>query len=87
MRNNSPSPYYVPSATQVASTTSTGASVNMGAVADAMGVGGAIGTLASGVNVGGNSNISSTITYSQRVVPIPAYSVKNLIYSCFFLRV
>ena len=79
MRNNSPSPYYIPSATQITSGTSTGASVNMGAVANALGVGGTIGTLANGVNVGGGTlNSSSTITYAQRVIPVPAHSTKKL---------
>lgn len=50
IRNMSPSPYYVPSATQTTTSTTTGASINMGAVAGALGVGGRAGTLASGVN-------------------------------------
>ena len=79
LRNGSPSPYYVPSATQTTTSTTTGATVNMGAVAGALGVGGRAGTLASGVNVGGaNTSATSVITYTQRVVPVPAHSSKTL---------
>lgn len=48
----------------VSGSTTTGASVNLGAVAGALGVGGAIGTLARGVNVGGaNTNtVTNTAT-------------------------
>jgi len=64
--------YYVPTATSTTQGTSSGVSVNMGAVAGALGVGGPIGTLASGVNVGGGDSKSSTqITFSQRVIAIP----------------
>lgn len=79
LRNGSPSSYYVPSATQTTTSATTGATVNMGAVAGALGVGGQAGTLASGVNVGrANANSTSVITYTQRVVPIPAHSSKPL---------
>ena len=79
LRNGSPSPYYVPSATQTTTSTTTGTTVNMGAVAGALGVGGRAGTLASGVNVGGaNTNSTSVITYTQRIVPLPAHSSKTL---------
>lgn len=64
--------YYVPTATSTTQGTSSGVSVNMGAVAGALGVGGVIGTLANGVNVGGGDSKSSTqITFSQRVIAIP----------------
>lgn len=72
-------PYYVPSATSVSKGTSTGASVNMGAVAGALGVGGALGTLANGVNVGGGNTTETThVTYSQRIVSVPPRSTINL---------
>lgn len=79
IRNGAPSPYYVPSATQTTTGTTAGTSVNMGAVAGALGVGGPVGTLARGVNVG-NAKTSSTsvITYSQRVLALPAHSAKTL---------
>lgn len=53
---------------------STGASVNLGSVADALGVGGVVGTLAGGINVGGNKgNASATTTTQQdsRILTIP----------------
>ncbi|MCM1520782.1 MAG: hypothetical protein NC098_08360 [Lachnoclostridium sp.] len=50
-----------------------GVGVNMGAMTGALGIGGAIGALASGVNVGGGSSSGTTITESQDVVlVIPA---------------
>lgn len=65
-------PYYIPTATTNTSSNMAGKSVNMGAVAGALGIGGAIGTLASGINVGGGSSTTtSTTTYSQRVISIP----------------
>ena len=54
-----------------------GASVNLGSVADALGVGGAVGTLASGVNVGGDKGkfSATTTTYkNDRVLTIPPQS-------------
>lgn len=54
-----------------------GASVNLGSVADALGVGGAVGTLAGGVNVGGDKGkfSATTTTYkNDRVLTIPPQS-------------
>lgn len=54
-----------------------GASVNLGSVADALGVGGAVGTLAGGVNVGGDKGkfSATTTTYKDdRVLTIPPQS-------------
>ena len=71
--------YYVPSATTSSHTSSGGVGVNLGAVAGALNVGGAIGTLANGVNVGGGSSNTTTNTvYSQRVIAVPAKSIKPL---------
>ena len=79
MRNGVATAYYVPSSTSTSNSSSSGASVNLGAVAGAVGVGGALGTLASGVNVGGGSTSGSVnTTYSQRVVAVPPMSVKEL---------
>lgn len=70
---------YVPSATSHTSGQSIGTSVNMGAVANAMGVSGALGTLANGVNVGGGkSSSATTTTFAQRVVPVPPMSEKEI---------
>ncbi|MBR5061870.1 MAG: hypothetical protein IKX24_06975 [Prevotella sp.] len=72
-------PYFVPSATSVSKGTSNGASVNMGAVSGVLGVSGALGTLANGVNVGGGKTTETThVTYSQRVVAVPPRSTINL---------
>lgn len=63
--------FYVPTSTTTTASSSGGGSVNLGAVAGALGVGGAVGTIANGVNVGGGStNGTSTTTYSQRIIPI-----------------
>ncbi len=70
---------YVPSATSHTSGQSIGTSVNIGAVANAMGVSGALGTLANGVNVGGGkSSSATTTTFAQRVVPVPPMSEKEI---------
>lgn len=45
---------------------STGASVNLGSVADALGVGGVVGTLAGGITVGGNKGKATAMTTTQR---------------------
>lgn len=72
-------PYYIPGAQSTTSTTSKGASVNLGAVAGALGAGGAVSTLASGINVGGgNSTSSNNVVFSQRVVAIAPFSKFSL---------
>lgn len=49
-----------------------GMGVNMGAVADALGVGGVVGTLASGVNVGGGKSNTTMIEHQDsRLLTIP----------------
>ena len=64
--------YYVPSSTTSTSSSSSGAGVNLGSVANALGIGGTVGQLAGGVNVGGGStNGGSTTTYAQRIISIP----------------
>ena len=71
--------YYIPTANSSTSGTNTSVGVNMGAVVGAMGVGGAVGKLADGVNVGkGSSKYNTTVTYSQRVIAIPPMSKKDL---------
>ena len=65
-------PYYIPTATTTGQGRTTGGNVNLGAVADAMGISGSAGKLASGINVGGsNTTITNTTVFSQRVVSIP----------------
>lgn len=71
--------YYVPSSTSVSSSTSSGAGLNIGAVTGALGIGGVVGTIASGLSVGGGStNGSTTVTYAQRIITIPPRSTVNL---------
>ena len=79
LRGTESFPLYVPSSTSTTSGTTTGASVNMGAVAGAIGVGGAVGKIANGVNVGGSSsNFGTVTTYAQRIVAVPPTSVYQL---------
>lgn len=84
-RNESSVPYYIPKATSNVTGKSTGTTVNMGAIADAIGIGGSLGTLANGVNMGStNSSSTETITYSQRIISIPPYSSRTLDYQFLF---
>lgn len=63
---------YVPSSTSSGESSTSGGSVNLGSIAGAIGIGGALGTLASGITVGGaNTNTNTTTVYSQRIVTIP----------------
>lgn len=87
MRGDEASVYYVPTAISSTSSSSTGASVNAGSVANALGIGGTVGKLANGVNVGGGrSNATTNVTYSQRVVAIPPMSSKVLDAQLLFLK-
>lgn len=71
--------YYIPSSTTTTKGTSRGASVNLGSVANAIGIGGAVGTLAGGINVGsGSSNSTVSTTYAQRVISVPPLSSIDL---------
>lgn len=71
--------YYVPSSTSNSHGTSGGASVNLGSVAGAIGIGGAVGTLANGISVGGgSSNSTVSTTYSQRIISIPPKAIIDL---------
>lgn len=84
-RNGKSEPLYIPSSTTTSSSKSGGVGVNLGAVADVLGVGGVVGTLANGVNVGGGTTSgTSTVTYSQRIIAIPPKSTKQLDYMSFF---
>ena len=85
IRGDQASAYYTPSATTVSNTSSSGVGVNAGAVAGALGIGGSVGKLASGINVGGGSSSTTTnVTYSQRVIAIPPMSSKKLDYQFLF---
>lgn len=78
-RKNESQAYYVPSATSTGASTSSGVSVNAGAVANALGIGGNIGKLANGIDVGSATEKTSVNTvFSQRVIAIPPLSTKRL---------
>lgn len=71
--------YYIPSSTTNSHSSSGGGSINLGAVTGALGLGGAVGTIANGVTVGGGStNTTTNTTYSQRIVAIAPQSTINL---------
>ena len=71
--------YYLNSSTTTSKSSNGGASVNMGSIASILGVGGALGTLASGTTVGGGkSSGTSTTVYAERIITIPPHSVYNL---------
>lgn len=78
--NTSAYTYYAPSEqTTVTKGNNTGASMNMGAVAGALGIGGIAGQLASGLNVGGGTQHSTSTTYiQQRILAIPPHSFQYL---------
>lgn len=85
VRGDMATAYYTPTATSTSSTSGTGVGVNAGAVAGALGIGGTIGQLASGINVGGGSSSTTTsVTYSQRVIAVPPQSSKSLDYQFLF---
>ena len=85
VRGDEARPYYVPSSTTTTNISSSGGAVNMGAVAGALGIGGSLGTLARGVTVGGaNTQGTTTVEYSQRIVSIPPHSAINLPEAKFF---
>lgn len=82
-RRSSVSPsftYYEPTEqTTVTQGSSNGASVNMGAVAGAVGIGGAVGQLASGINVAGASHNAVSTTYQpQRYIAIAPHGTRFL---------
>lgn len=66
--------YYSGTTTSVSQGGSSGGSLNLGSIASAVGIGGAVGTVAGGVNVGGGSSNSNTTTYAnERVIMIPPH--------------
>lgn len=87
IRDDNTTAYYIPSSISNSAGSSSGAGVNLGAVTGAIGIGGALGTLAGGVNVGSEKQNSSVSTvYSQRVVALPPMSTKTLSPQPLFLR-
>ena len=79
IRGSESAPYYVPTSSSQTDGTEGGVGVNVGSLTGALGIGGVVGKIAQGVNVGGGSSSSSTtVTYSQRVVSVPPMSTKTL---------
>ena len=71
--------YYDPtvkttSVTDVSSST-TGGSVNLGAIAGAFGIGGTIGQLANGINVGGSNTSGAATTNTTYIADMPQVSI------------
>lgn len=70
--DGSAEPYFTNSVYSEGGSSGRGASLNLGAVAGALGVGGAIGSLANGVNIGGGSSKTASVsTAEQRILMIP----------------
>lgn len=71
--------YYDPTirttSTTNASSTTSGASVNLGAVASVLGIGGALGQLASGINMGGSGTSGEAVTTTTYVADQPRVSI------------
>ena len=71
--------YYIPTATSSTHGKNGGVGVNVGSVTGTLGIGGIVGGIANGVNVGGGSSSSeTTTTYSQRIIAISPLSQKYL---------
>lgn len=78
-RGSVSSAFFANSSTTVTNGSQIGASVNAGVVADAVGIGGVVGDIANGVNVGGCKSSSSSVTiYEQRVIAIAPFSEYKL---------
>ena len=72
-------PYYSNKTYTVNKSSGSGGSINVGAVANAIGVGGTVGTLASGLNVGGGTSSGATVTETEeRILTIPPHSSAKL---------
>lgn len=71
--------YYDPTirttSTTNASSTTSGASINLGAVASVLGIGGALGQLASGINMGGSGTSGEAVTTTTYVADQPRVSI------------
>ena len=79
IRGNYSEPYFIPSAVSSTQGTHSGYSINLGSVASAMGIGGGLGTVAGGINVGaGSTDYKTTTVYAQRVIAVPPMSSKNM---------
>lgn len=69
---NQATSFFINSSTTTSSGNEGGGSINLGSIASILGVGGAVGTIASGTSVGGSkSSGTSTTIYADRVIMIP----------------
>lgn len=72
-------PYFNNSVYTESNTSGHGASMNLGAAAGALGIGDAVGTLASGIGIGGGSSKTATVTTAQeRILMTPPYGAVYL---------
>lgn len=77
--NGQPQTLFTNAAYTTGKNTGSGASVNLGSVAGAIGIGGAVGSLLGGVNVGGGNSVTNTTTvYEQRVIAVAPQSLTVL---------
>ena len=78
-KDGSSKAYYNPNQVNVTKGGSTGVGINLGGVANVLGIGGAIGTLAGATTVGGASQNAVTTSYAQeRILAIPPHAAANL---------
>ncbi len=67
--------YYKNTATHTSKDKNVGVSVNAGTITDVLGVGGVVGNIANGINVGGNKGSSTGVTvFSQRIIALAPHS-------------
>lgn len=72
-------PYFSNKTYTTNKSSSSGGSLNLGAVTGAIGMGGAVGTLANGVNVGGGSTKGTSVTETEeRIMIIPPHGKRTL---------
>lgn len=67
--------YYKNTATQTSKDKNVGISVNAGTITDVLGVGGVVGNIANGINVGGSKGNTTGVTvFSQRIIALAPHS-------------
>jgi len=78
-KGESHSYYDITQQTTITNGSESGISLGLGSVANVLGIGGAIGTLAGGIGAGGGNSSSLSTTYVvQRIIAIPPHGKKNL---------
>ena len=72
-------PYFTNKTYTSNSSSSSGGGLNLGAVAGAVGIGGVVGTLSNGINVGGGSSKGTSVTeQEERIMVIPPHGKRML---------